>query len=54
MASINNLLIEVREKTVIADVDLAESLARHIEIFNATKAGILTRPAKQCLRIYQK
>lgn len=37
MASINNLLIEVREKTVTAYLDLEDSLKQHIYIFNAIK-----------------
>jgi GntR family transcriptional repressor for pyruvate dehydrogenase complex len=37
MASINNLLIEVREKTVTAYLDLEDSLQQHIDIFNAIK-----------------
>ncbi len=37
MASINNLLIEVREKTVVAYLDLEDSLQQHINIFNAIK-----------------
>jgi len=37
MASLNNLLIEVREKTVIAYLDLEDSLQQHINIFNAIK-----------------
>jgi GntR family transcriptional repressor for pyruvate dehydrogenase complex len=37
MQSINNLLVEVREKTVMAYIDLKDSLEQHIEIFNAIK-----------------
>lgn len=37
MQSINNLLIEVREKTVFAYMDLEDSLKQHIDIFDSIK-----------------
>ena len=37
MASINNLLLETREKTVMIYLDLEDSLKQHIKIFNAIK-----------------
>jgi GntR family transcriptional repressor for pyruvate dehydrogenase complex len=39
MASINNLLLESREKTVLLFTDLNESLQQHIKIFEAIKKG---------------
>lgn len=38
MASINNLLLESREKTVVLFTDLKNSLKQHIKIFEAIKA----------------
>ena len=37
MASINNLLLETREKTVMIYLDLEDSLKQHIKIFNAIR-----------------
>jgi len=54
IASINNLLLEVRENTVIAYIDLADSLARHIEIFNAIKGRNPDKAGKAMLEHLSK
>jgi len=54
MASINNLMIEVREITVVAYVDLEDSLAQHIEIFNAIKSRNPEKAGKAMLEHLSK